>query len=127
MLCSSWVRKVIARDDAALFRFVTIQSPAGRRLAEELGIDPKFPQTNAVVIDGTAFFKSDTVLEITRRLRGLRWTGVLRPVPKSLRDRLYDIIAQNRYAWFGRDEACVLPTPDVAARIWNGANGTTPP
>ncbi len=127
VLCSSWVRKVIAWDKAGLFRFVTVQSPSGHRLAEDLGIDPNFPETNAVIIDGTAFFKSDAVLEIAHRLRGLRWTRLFRLVPKTLRNRLYDIIARNRYAWFGRDEACLVPTPDIAARIWNGTHGMTPP
>ena len=127
VLCSSWVRKVIARDDAGLFRFVTVQSPSGRRLAEELGIDPEFPQTNAVVIGGMAYFKSDAVLEIARRLRGLWWLNAFRPLPKTLRDRLYDVIARNRYAWFGRNESCLVPTPDIAARIWDSTNGTTPP
>jgi predicted DCC family thiol-disulfide oxidoreductase YuxK len=127
VLCSSWVRKVIARDDAGLFRFVTVQSPSGRRLAESLGIDPVFAETNAVIIDGMAFFKSDAVIEIARRLRGLRWAGIFRIVPKGLRDRLYDVIARNRYAWFGRDEACLRPMPDIAARIWGGTHGATPP
>jgi predicted DCC family thiol-disulfide oxidoreductase YuxK len=29
-----------------------------------------------------------------------------------VRDAVYDVIAQNRYAWFGRREACRIPTPD---------------
>lgn len=126
VLCSFWVRKVIARDDAGLFRFVTVQSPEGHRLAESLGIDQEFAETNAVIIGGIAFFKSDAVIEIARRLRGLRWTAMLRLVPKGLRDRLYDVVARNRYAWFGRDEACLRPTPDIVSRIWDSPSGTTP-
>lgn len=126
-LCSSLVRLVIARDDSGSFRFVSIQSAMGRRLAEELGIDPQNPQTNAVILAGTAYCKSDAVLEIACRLRGLRWMGAFRFVPKGLRDVLYDIIARNRITWFGRHDACLRPTPGLAGRIWNGANGTTPP
>jgi predicted DCC family thiol-disulfide oxidoreductase YuxK len=127
VLCSSWVRRVIRWDDKGLFRFVPVQSPHGRQLAERLGIDPEFAETNAVVIGGTAYFKSDAVIEIARRLRGLRWVSALRFMPKGLRDRFYDAIARNRYAWFGRDEACLRPTPDISARLWDAGNGNTPP
>jgi hypothetical protein len=36
--------------------FVSIHSETGRRLATDLGIDPDDPETNAVVLQGTAFF-----------------------------------------------------------------------
>ena len=117
VLCASWTRFIIQRDKAGRFRFISIQSPQGRRLAEMFGIDPDDPQTNAVILDGVAYFKSDAALMVMRHLRGMRWTQALTLVPRSLRNRLYDLIARNRYAWFGRDEACLMPTPELAARI----------
>jgi len=117
VLCRFWTRFVIQRDQAGRFRFVSIQSPQGLRLAERLGIDPENPQTNAAILDGVAYFKSDAALMVTQHLRGMRWTRLLTLFPRDLRNRLYDLIARNRYAWFGRDEACLMPTPELAARL----------
>lgn len=69
VFCSSWARFIIARDDS--FRFLRTQSPQGRTLAESFGIDPDEPQTNVVIVDGIAYFKSDAALMIARHLRGL--------------------------------------------------------
>ena len=32
-------------------------------------------------------------------------------------DRVYDVIARNRYSWFGRTDLCRMPTEDLAARF----------
>jgi hypothetical protein len=48
-------------------------------------------------------------------------------LPRGLRDWLYDRVARNRYAWFGRDEACLLPTPELAARLLDQPEGARPP
>ena len=72
VLCSAWFRFVAARDPAERFRFTQIQGEYGRWLAARLGIDPDHPQTNAVVVDGVCYLRSDAALEILRRLPGWR-------------------------------------------------------
>ena len=117
LLCSAWVRFMVRRDPAARFRFVAIQDAAGRDTAARLGISEAEPETNALVLGGSAFFKSDAALAVLRRLRGCRWTAPLRAVPRPLRDWAYDRIARNRYRLFGRTEVCMVPTPELAARF----------
>jgi predicted DCC family thiol-disulfide oxidoreductase YuxK len=73
-----------------------------------------FPETNAVILGGCAYFKSDAAIEVLSRLPGWSWARLLRIVPKRLRDAVYDRIARNRYRWFGRTETCLVPTPDLA-------------
>jgi predicted DCC family thiol-disulfide oxidoreductase YuxK len=34
-----------------------------------------------------------------------------------VRDWLYDWIARNRYRWFGKREACMMPTPELRSRF----------
>ena len=77
VFCSRWVRFVAARDTAQRFRFTTIQSPYGTRLAKTFGIDPDDPDTNAVVHGGEVFFKSDAALTVLGHLPGWRWMRVL--------------------------------------------------
>jgi len=117
VLCSRWVSFVIRNDPAGLFRFVSIQGASGTDLAARLGIDPRDPETNAVTADGHVHFKSDAALAVMARLPGWRWTRIARIVPKPIRDWLYDRIARNRYALFGRNDACLVPSPDIAGRF----------
>jgi predicted DCC family thiol-disulfide oxidoreductase YuxK len=114
VLCSRWARFVIERDAEASFHFVAVQEPYGRALAERLGIDVEFPETNAVILGDRAYFKSDAAIEVLSRLPSWSWARVGRLVPKRLRDAGYDLIARNRYHWFGRTETCLVPTPDLA-------------
>jgi predicted DCC family thiol-disulfide oxidoreductase YuxK len=114
VLCSRWARFVIERDPAASFRFVAVQEPFGAGLAGRLGIDVAFPETNAVILAGNAFFKSDAAIEVLSRLPGWSWVRLGRVVPRGLRNAIYDLIARNRYRWFGRTGECLLPTPELA-------------
>jgi predicted DCC family thiol-disulfide oxidoreductase YuxK len=117
VFCSRWVRFVIERDAAARFRFTPVQSPYGSALAARLGISLDNPETNALVIGGYAYFKSDASLAVISQLPGWRWARALRLVPRVLRDWFYDRIASNRYRLFGRMDTCLLPTPELAGRF----------
>lgn len=117
LLCSRWVRYVIAHDPDMRFRFLPIQSDQGRRFAEQMGISPDAPETNAVILDGRAWFKSDAALAVLSRLPGTRGLGVLKALPRWLRDPAYDLVAQSRYRIFGRSDICMIPSPADRARF----------
>jgi predicted DCC family thiol-disulfide oxidoreductase YuxK len=117
VFCSRWVRFVVNRDTAKRFRFTTIQSPYGTRLAEALGIDPDDPDTNAVIHGGVAYKKSDGALTVLSSLPGWRFARVFFAVPKPLRDAVYNLIAKNRYKIFGKFDACIVPDADLQARV----------
>ena len=60
------------------------------------------------------------VIELVRRRRlneryALLWMFIV--VPWFIRDAVYRLIARNRYRWFGREEACRIPTPELRARF----------
>jgi predicted DCC family thiol-disulfide oxidoreductase YuxK len=116
VFCSRWIRFVAERD-AGRFRFTAIQSDYGARLARSFGIDPDNPDTNAVVENGVALFKSDAALTVLGALRGWGWVRVLKFAPKSLRDGAYDLVARNRYRMFGKYEACFTPDAAFRARV----------
>lgn len=117
VFCSRWVRFVIDRDPERRFRFVAIQSERGRALAARFGIDPEAPQTNAVILDGRIFFKSDAALTVLGVLAATRPLGLLKAAPRVVRDPVYDRIARNRYAIFGRTETCMVPSEEDRARF----------
>ncbi len=69
---------------------------------------------------GKIFKKSDAALEIARGLNGL-WPAfyIFKIVPSFIRNAVYDLIAKNRYRWFGKQDACMIPTPELKARFLN--------
>jgi len=117
VFCSRWVRFVINRDPEQQFRFITVQSETGRALAARFGIDPEAPQTNAVILDGRILFKSDAALAVLGALTATRPLALLKAAPRVLRDPVYDLIARNRYAIFGRTETCMAPSAEDRARF----------
>jgi predicted DCC family thiol-disulfide oxidoreductase YuxK len=116
-LCQGWVRFVIARDRRARFRFASLQSNVARTLLAE---HPETHGTDSIVLvdDGRAHMKSTAALRILRELGGA-WSAlqVFRIVPRPLRDAVYDLVARHRYRWFGRRDACMIPTPEIRSRF----------
>src|SRR5258706_15183872 len=102
-------RFVSKRDRRGYFRFVPIQLAEGRPLAEQLGIDPDRPDSFAFLANGQGYVKSEAVLRIARELPRWQWTWIFQFIPRVICDAIYDLVARNRYRWFGRRDACILP------------------
>jgi predicted DCC family thiol-disulfide oxidoreductase YuxK len=117
LFCSRWVRWLIRQDAARRFRFATVQSDIGGRLARAVGIDPEAPQSNVLFADGQALFKSDASLAVLSSLPGWRWTRALIGAPRPWRDWVYDRIANNRYRLFGRSDVCWIPDAEIRERF----------
>ncbi len=120
-LCNSAVQWVIERDQDRRFYFASLQSEAARRELERvLGQDEIAALPDSIVLldsDGV-HTRSAAALRIARGLGGpfaLLRLGVV--LPRPIRDAIYDLIARNRYRWFGRRDTCMTPTPDIAARF----------
>jgi predicted DCC family thiol-disulfide oxidoreductase YuxK len=102
-LCQASVRFIRARDKRHFFRFCPQQSPEGHDRLQALGLDPSAP-ASLVYWDGArAHQRSDAALRIARHLSGL-WPvlTVMLALPRWLRDPVYNVVARNRYRWFGR-------------------------
>jgi len=72
-----------------------------------------------VLIEGDCCYtQSDAVLRIVKHLGGLwRILVVLYVIPRPLRNRLYALIAQKRYKWFGKKDSCMVATGEAASRF----------
>ena len=117
VVCSGWFRFVARRDVERKFLFTAIQSDYGRALAGKLAIDPDNPETNAVLLDGEVYLYSDLALAVLSALPNWRWTRLFKRVPVPLRDRIYRVIARNRYRLWGRRDACYLGGAEFADRV----------
>jgi predicted DCC family thiol-disulfide oxidoreductase YuxK len=117
-LCNGFVQFIIARDPAAHFRFAALSSDTARALLKESGVSEPIPDTVVLVEDGRVYFRSDAPLRVARRLT-FPWplAAVFLVVPRFLRDRIYDFVASHRYRWFGKQDTCLLPTPELQNRF----------
>jgi predicted DCC family thiol-disulfide oxidoreductase YuxK len=87
-----------------------MQSVAGKALLVEYGIDPDDPTTFLVLDRGQPLTQSDAAMHVIAALGGpWRMINTARFVPRRWRDALYQMLARNRYRWFGRRSACYLP------------------
>ncbi|HVI57351.1 MAG TPA: thiol-disulfide oxidoreductase DCC family protein [Luteimonas sp.] len=110
-LCGGWVDFLLRRDRRAQFRFAAMQGEAGRRLLAAHGLDPEDPLSFLLLDARGARTDSDAIVAVLQRLGGAwRAAGVLRLVPRGMRDPAYWWLARNRYRWFGRKDACYLPS-----------------
>jgi predicted DCC family thiol-disulfide oxidoreductase YuxK len=118
VLCSSFARMVVRLDRHRRFRFATAQSPLGQALYRKHGLRTDFYETNLVIIDGKTYQRLDSLIATADAL-GWPWRAarILRILPLPLRDRLYRLIAQNRYALFGRKDSCEIPSGELRDRI----------
>jgi predicted DCC family thiol-disulfide oxidoreductase YuxK len=117
-LCNGWVRFVIARDRAGIFRFAAQQSPAGQAIIDNrvrgVGV-----LSSVILIDNeTIYTESDAILQILARLPPpWSWSAFLRIIPRRIRDACYRLVVRHRYQWFGRTEVCQVPSPDIRSRF----------
>ena len=117
-LCNASVAWVIRRDRKGVFRFASLQSDFGKACLEHFGPDAR-RFDSVVLVDGDLVrTRSEAVLEICRILGGFwRLLVVFRVLPRGLRDGVYDLVARNRYKWFGRKESCMMPRPEWKNRF----------
>ena len=118
-LCDAAVRFLIDRDPDARLRFAPLQSQAAAALLAGLGrASPATPEAIYLVERGRLWEGSDAALRIAHRLRGpWRLAGAFLALPRPLREPIYRAIARNRFRWFGRRDACRVPTADLRARF----------
>ena len=118
-LCNSAINYVIEKDRKDVFRFVALQSDLGQQILGHIGIDRNNIDSIVLYEPGVAYFyKSSAAIEIAKELGGiLSWSGVLRIIPEFLRNPIYDYVARNRYKWYGKKDACMIPTPELKAKF----------
>lgn len=118
-LCNGFVQFVIKRDKNDIFRYASLQSKIGQQLISERNIDTKKLDSVILIDPGVAYYlKSDVALQIGLHLKGYRTLSkILNFIPTGLRDIVYDIIARYRYTWFGKKDACMIPTPELKAKF----------
>ncbi len=116
-MCNRFVDVVLRADRKGVFRFAPLQGETARRLLPPLPADPR--EWSLLYLDERGLHdQSDASLGVYRRLGGAwRLLGLALFVPRAVRTPVYRWIARNRYRWFGRRDACRVPTEAERSRF----------
>jgi predicted DCC family thiol-disulfide oxidoreductase YuxK len=112
--CNGTVNLVIKHDKKRIFRFAALQSGIGKQLLKEHHLSTTDLDSFVLIDAGKSYKRTTAALHIYPKLGGFwKLVNVLWIFPKPIRDAGYDLIARNRYKWFGKKEACMIPSAEV--------------
>jgi predicted DCC family thiol-disulfide oxidoreductase YuxK len=115
-LCNNAVQFIIRHDKKKMFLFASLQSAAGKQALQHFR--GKAPDSLILHYKGQYFTKSAAVLYTFKLLGGfwaLFYAAII--IPRFLRDSLYGLVADKRYKWFGKQNECMIPTPELMNRF----------
>lgn len=113
-LCNRTVALVFKIDKKRRFRYSSLQSGTAARLLDEYD---RRGDSIVYLEDGRVYHRSEALLKIMDGLGG-GWAvsgRLLKLIPRTVRNRLYDLVATNRYRLFGQLESCPVPGPEERA------------
>lgn len=117
-ICSWGARMIHRLDVSGEVRICPIQSPLGAALLTHYGLEPTDPSSWLFIDKGMPYVDFEAVLHAGWQFGGWgRVTAVLQIFPKPLRDWLYQRLARNRYAVFGRSDMCAIPDAAFQKRL----------
>lgn len=120
ILCNRSVDFLLKRDKKKKLKFALLPSAGTPSLLPDGITGPVQPETIIFLQKGRIYTKSTAVLKIMAQLKcPYPLLAVFLIIPVKLRDWVYDLIAKNRYRWFGRRNSCRVPDEDTKDRfIW---------
>ena len=118
-LCNSAVQFIIKRDKTDRYRFSALQSEIGKKLSSERNIDTQKIDSIILIEPGKAYYiKAAAALQIGKSFGGLwKALAIFEWIPPVISNWVYDLVAKNRYRWFGRKEHCMIPTQELKAKF----------
>ncbi|MFD2725888.1 thiol-disulfide oxidoreductase DCC family protein [Hyunsoonleella rubra] len=118
-LCNSSVLYVIKRDKTNQFMFTALQSEAGQEIIDHFKIDTS--KVDSILLytpEKGITYKSTAALKIASKLGfPTNLLSVFLIVPSFVRNWVYDFVAKNRYKWYGKKDACMIPTPELKSKF----------
>lgn len=115
--CNAMVNFVIRQDKEQKFSFAPLQSSAGQKLLHRYNLSKSF-DSFVLLSNGKAYLRSSAAFRVLNQLPWYwKWTQFFWIVPPFIRNSVYDLIARNRYKWFGKKDSCMIPTPELKSRF----------
>lgn len=117
-LCNNWVKLVLRFDKKQRFKFCSLQSEQGRKLiGDQISLE-NLPQTVVLIENEKLYTRSTAAIRVVQQLAfPVSMLVVFKIIPVKVRDVVYNWIARNRYKWFGKQESCMVPEPEIIHRF----------
>jgi predicted DCC family thiol-disulfide oxidoreductase YuxK len=117
-LCNGWSQFIIKVDTQQRLKLCSVQSPEGQKILNHFKMPTDHFDTMLFVEGNQLYDKSDAFLKVIHKL-GYPWRllYLFNIIPKGIRNWLYDRIALNRYALFGKYDTCILPSKENENRF----------
>ena len=116
--CNAKINFIIKNDKQDVFRFVALQSETGQKIIKYLGIDVSIDSIILYEPGYAYFIKSEAVFRIIKHLSSsVKILLIFNFIPTSIKNIFYDIIAKNRYNWYGKKESCMMPTEELKRKF----------
>lgn len=116
-LCSRTVLFLIHYDKYNQLHFAAQQTNAGEKIKQQYSVKENC-QSVIFIKNEKVYYKSAAIIEIAKLLKG--WPKIITLfsiVPSFIRDGVYDMIANNRYAIFGKQTSCFLPSKSIEEKF----------
>ncbi len=119
-LCNNAVQFIIKRDTKHFFLFTSLQSDAAKEILLHFKLKNSSFDSIILIENNKVYQKSTAIVKIAKNLSGIWKLGYsFIIIPSFIRDLFYDLIAKHRYNWFGKKDACMIPTPALKSRFLN--------
>ncbi len=107
-LCNGIVR-LIDSNSGVKIHFLAAESKPAQKILNRLRIREVSPRFVVLVEDDSIYIKSAAIIRIGHFLHEpYSLITLLGLLPQSFCDFIYDIIARNRYKWFGKKDSCAI-------------------
>ena len=116
--CNSSVNFVIKHDKKNHFLFAPLQSETAKKLLEKFNIDSSKTDSFILIENNKAYLKSTAALRVTKHLNKLYpllYAFLITPL--FIRNSVYNLVAKNRYKWFGKKEICMIPSAEIKGKF----------
>ncbi|AWM13159.1 DCC1-like thiol-disulfide oxidoreductase family protein [Flavobacterium sp. NRK F10] len=119
-MCNYLVLFVLEKDKNKQTKFISLQSQSAKELLDKYKVQYNVEELTTIFYlkNETVYTHSDAILELLIDIKYYKTVAkIFKKIPVSLRNGIYSLIADKRYFWFGKTEACQLLTKEERSRI----------
>tara|TARA_Y100000022_G_scaffold92828_1_gene80158 strand:+ start:156 stop:557 length:402 start_codon:yes stop_codon:yes gene_type:complete len=117
-LCNGFVNAIIKLDKKNIFLFAPLNGNHAKNLLKKNNIKNITVDSVVLFNNNSISYKSKAVIEILISLGGIyRVLVMTKIIPRAILDWLYNIVAKNRYSWFGKQDRCMVPDKKIISKF----------
>ena len=117
-LCNGFVNAIIKLDKKNIFLFAPLNGNHAKNLLKKNNIKNTTVDSVVLFNNNSISYKSKAVIEILISLGGIyRVLVTTKIIPRAILDWLYNIVAKNRYSWFGKQDCCMVPDKKIISKF----------